>query len=351
MSDNEELADYYPPLDDIQVTALVSRDDSDIPLNTDKLKEIPDGWQELSDYSESWESSGNGDRSRAEVTRTFQGPWGSRKEFIDWALGFSDNVGGILTRSVPAQHPEYPWLYAVSATNVKGQGLFIQNPNYDPEATGIDMIAFIDRDTQTDAHCCRVQVRYTRLMYTIRDDRDIALNSATELQRYIIRTRVRSLRSQPLPPGQLVFQGTATPIPSSAGNILSPMQELTYRWMQVPDLPEKAFDLCQGCVNDKAFDPAFMMNGRLIGFTRGGYPAGTLLCQAPETIEDRGVTGREQWTIVYKFIFNRNGWNKFPDANGNYVTAVYQNNPNKMLYDAVDFMQLFTQPNPPTLYY
>ncbi len=343
----------------ISVSQDASRDDSDIPLDTDKLLQCPAGWQELPDYSESWQTMA-GQRGSQEVTRTFQGPWGSRFEFAQWALGWCDNVAGApsgtgLMRSNPAQHPEQQWLYATAVRDVRGQGVHVQNPNLIPKQTGtmplpqnplVNMIAFVDADSGSDYLSCKLQVVYSRLMFNVRSDADIANNGASELQRNVIRTKTRTVRSLPIPDAHLVFQGTNNPISAASGNVLVPQAELTYTWVWVPDVPEDAINSCIGKVNSVAFDPRISMNGRLVGFgPAAGYPPGTLLCQPPETTEDRGTTGREQWTIVYKLQYNPVGWNYFPDSTGTFQPAVYKNGGGQ-LYQSVDLNQLFVLPAP-----
>src|SRR5262249_23760041 len=60
--------------------------------NTDKLMAQPAGWKEVAGvgsqtngYREDWEEDSN------TAVRVFNGPWGTRKAFIDWALGFAWN--------------------------------------------------------------------------------------------------------------------------------------------------------------------------------------------------------------------------------------------------------------------
>jgi len=345
----------------IVVESAKIRNDSGITLDPDSIDRFPTGWKELPEYSENWETDNN------EATRTFEGPWSGRKQFVDYLLGIgvtdaASPSGTRLTRLMPAQHPEYPWLYATSVRDVRGQGLFVQNPNVvDQVGNHLNMIAFIDYSSGSDALSCRLQVRYQALNYEVRTDGAISVINTdfrTELHRYVERQEHYALKSLPIPKNsQLRFVGGANagqPIPATAGNINIPLQELTYIWHRVPDPPTQAFADCQGKVNDSTFDPQVVINGRLVGMVPGGYAAETLLCLTPQKQRHRGPTGRVEWTITYKFLYNPFGFNNFPDANGTFSPAKYVDAKGKptdrSLYAPANFNKLFLPPDQPFNY-
>src|SRR5438552_13218384 len=80
-------------------------------------------------YEEQWTPDS------AQITRVFNGPWVTRQSFLFWALGSAwstqdPNIPGqgILNRTLPAQDPEFPWLYAQSARLVRGLGAWTDSP-------------------------------------------------------------------------------------------------------------------------------------------------------------------------------------------------------------------------------
>jgi hypothetical protein len=340
--------------------------------NKPKMLNKPPGWVEIEPYGETWEDDNN------TVYRTFAGPWGDRKLFIDWVLGFSWNDNGTLRRVVPAHHPEYYWLFAVGVDQVEGRGAIIDNPNVfvtDPGGglTGPlpvqerPMIAYYDTATNSDFLCCRLRVTYKALPYEIRTDLQMRDNGLSEINRWVERQETYAIRTLAVPGYYLQFPGNPpVPIPENAGNKLTLLKELTYIWRDVPDVPEAAIKACLNRTNNAAFDPPVQINGVNVGGTDiGGYPPGTLLFNGVDRKRKRSKTGRVLWDLIYKFLYQDNGtpgspagWNYFPMVqtdNNNNITGfqfaqAFLPGGGGLQYPPNDFTQLFTQPSPPTLY-
>jgi hypothetical protein len=227
--------------------------------------------------------------------------------------------------------------------------------------TMVPMIAYRGRDTTTGAPTAdgsdptmprplaRYQVLYTPRMYEVRTDREMnealsLVGNSTELNRYVERDRTYSIKSFQILPSQALkfvegdFIGQLVPAP---GSRLFPITEFTYTWHHVPDVPEDAIDACQGRLNLEPFDGVF--GWRL-------FAPGTLLMMSPHiTRTPRNVRGRINHKIVFKFLFTPQGWNRFPDANGNMALATFGgvlNDSTKLVYKLADFTTLFTQPLP-----
>lgn len=204
----------------------------------------------------------------------------------------------------------------------------------------------------TEDGLARFRVTYRPLPYEVRTDRQMAQAdwlSKGELERYVQREVNYSLKAFQVPAGQLKFYegpfvGTAVPAP---GSIPFGIQELLYTWHDVPDVPENAIADCEGKVNANAFDGAF---------GAPTYPAQTLLCQAPKKFRiPRNVRGRVTWRIVYSFLYQPFGWNKFPGGTGGNNFGFYgatiggaapAADGSNLIYKLADFASLFTQPVP-----
>lgn len=341
-----------------------------------KLQDEPQGWRELDGYRERWREDD------MVATRVFNGPWGQRKTFVDWLLGYSTtivdpvspNTAHLLSRVIPAQHPEYPWIYATEVEELTGVGawthsnqVFLQaadgNPVLQPfPGAGVlpvplPMIHYYDSSTHDDSHSCTMRVTYRHRDYEVRADADAWAQPTKELSRYVSRFFQPAIQSLPLSrlSAQLFFKEgpvAGTNIPEGGVRLLPTMQ-LQMVWHQVPDIPWDAFAACTGKINSKAFDGA-------PGYR--SYPAGTLLCQAPQVKRMRSVVGRVIWEITYRFDYRGSitaavgggpaTWNHFPNEEGKFYLAGHYpgsygaNVTPTPVYAWADFDQLFVPPAP-----
>jgi len=319
----------------------------------------PSGWQEMDGYQEEFGI----DASRA--TRLFVGPWITRYDFVQWALGWTFSIPsatnpgqGQLVRLLPAQHPEFPWLFAMHVKLVKGLGAWTNNPYVgaqdecgnvatDP-VTGyavnpIPMICYFDEATGLDTHSCLYAVDYEAVDYEIRDTSYLPNG---EMSRWVTKSFTFSSKALSVPSNRLQFADGSGPIPEPGIQILG-SQEWTYLWRQVPDVPWSAIQNSVGGVNNAPFDgdPGWP-----------SFPTGTMLCLSPETIRHRGPTGRIVWDVAYKFLYfdpnpgGPSGHNYFPKISGSTLTWVLGTmdgtTTGQTLYPSVDLTKLFVPPAP-----
>jgi hypothetical protein len=332
-------------------------DRSGIGYDMDKHNRMPPGWFECEGYKE--QASFND----ASGTRVFEGPWGSRLAFRQWALGsvwIDAGDGKTLHRDIPAQDPEMPWLYATDCELVLGQGVSIVNPNVvapQPDGNGnpvpLGKIAYTDGSgLVSDSLSCRLAVHYHVMDFDILSDAQLGGTAAlstggytsqpsvdgtalTELDRYVVKTSVDSLQGLPIPGQQLFFVTgpfTGQAIPSSALTKLFPCEELTYTWKNIPLIPQAGIDACMGMSNQGTFDP----NSRL---RPGGYPNSTLICMAPQKVPRRTSQGLWVFDLVAKFIYKPGGVNFFPAADGNLYGASFSSG--ALLFPVADFNKMF----------
>ncbi len=372
------------------IPAISAANDSGVTLDSRPLLRLTKlGFRELPGYSENWESNDND-----HVVRVFEGPWSQKSTFKNLALGIcssyrataqvGDNIVPIdpkktgVNRLLPIQHPEYPWLYATAVRDLVGQGAFTQNLNIkDDQGTLVDMLGWVDGASGSDELSCRMAVHFAPLNYEIRTDAEMASIEVpafqpppnpdgtvpppvqlpvTELYRYVDRSQEYAIRSLPIPVDQLFFTegpsgpgraGGAMAVPANAGYVYVPTQELTYTWYRVPDPPVSAFAACQGKVNAYPFDAAVTITDpvtgtpRIVGINVAGYAPETLLFTTPHKVRSRGPSGRAEWTITYKMLYNPLGWNKLPDGSGGFYRVGFNGDPAKPLYQLVDFSSLF----------
>ncbi|MES2342329.1 MAG: hypothetical protein V4597_11670 [Pseudomonadota bacterium] len=381
----------------INITPSNIQNQSDIGHGLAKLGEMPPGIREVEGYKEYWTE----DESQA--IRVFDIQWSQRYAARDWFLGYTTNLAGppvlvvgsplqpnpngVLHRSLPAAHPEQPWLFASRMELMQGIGAMINNPQvFAQDVFGnfaldnlnqrivLPMIAYHDTVNDFPGYG-RYAVTYSARDYELRSDAEVQLQASGELSRYVSRFWTYSALMLPLgsltsqlyyggdlakaatvidpkdkkvpPTDKVTLAGQNVPEP---GAKIIPMQQLTYKWHQVPDVPEAAIDNCVGHVNGATFDGAPGARA---------YPPGTLLCHPPQRERTpRSIVGRISWTITYRFDYRAQGWNFFPAADGQYYLAGFYNDrndavlgkvPDHLLYEGADFNALF-KPPPPVKY-
>ena len=302
---------------------------------------------------------------------TYDSPWSVLPEFIRWALGFTTSIlspgsgAGIgqLSRILPDQHPEMPWLYADDLSMQGGMGIL--TPDLDSYAQDSDGSRLIvegtsvllpnvyyadNQGTRLRDGLARVEVLYRALPYEIRTDAETYAAPLKELTRYVERKPTYAIQAQQIPTTQVRFLTTAESLEGApspyggglipeAGVLVTSTQGLTYKWHKVPDIPETAIDACVGTVNTFAFDG-------LAGF--GPYPAGHLLCQPPRVMRTRNCVGRVTWDIEYNFLFRPDApWNTFPASDGMYYPVTFGGtSTGRKVYSETDFNLLFVAPEP-----
>lgn len=300
---------------------------------------LPDGIVEIDGYRERWMPQSQ------EMVRVFDVPWPVRKPFYDAMMGYCTSLPApkigqpaTLTRTIPAQHPEFPWLYASECNLLNGIGAITNNP-----LVPVPMICYFHNQPGSPMWGkARVEVIYRHRPYEVLRDDQLDGSTGQELARYVTRTETYAMQALPIPQGnggnnQLKFVATALngnanqPIPNSQMTKLFPTREITYTWHEVPEVPEVGIATCMGRVNDKPWDTAYPLSGR--------YNKGTLLCLAPQRDRYINVAGRWMYTITYKFLFRPEGHNFFPANDGNLYEATYQGGGHH--YKDADFDQLF----------
>lgn len=371
---NGPNSEAVPVFADMVPSGGAKKNHSGIGHDLKKLALMPQGWNELDGYRESWKEND------MKATRVFNGPWGNRKDFIDYLLGYStaelDVLSGnyFLSRIVPAQHPEFPWLYAIEVEELQGVGAYTNNPNafvqdalgnpvvqqvFDPERGKIPaviplgIIHYYDSSSLRDTSSCTLRVTYRHRAYEVRNDEDAYKQPTRELSRCVTREYHPAIEHLGLSrlTGRMFYSegpaGTKGSNIPEGGVMRIPTMQLTMTWHQVPDLPWGAFQNCTGKINLNKFDGA-------PGYRE--FPAGTLLCHAPRVDRWRSITGRIRWEIVYRFDYRGSvtafdgtpaTWNHYPDSFGFFCAAGFYPNgfvdggANVPVYQSANFDELF----------
>ena len=377
-------AQYYPNASGVQLDAT-------------KQLEMPQGCIEFYEgYQERWDSDGNN-----EIVRTYQVPWSLMGLFRQWALGYSFNTGLVLgslitdqpglSRIIPAQDPLNPWMYAVHCELDEPQGVpttrndvTVNNsgtvfpwdlganatgpdlPSLSPPSrTVVPVLAYANRDNSTSAPqwgastqfsgdgLAKMKVHFKSLPFEVRSDAMMAQTTVYtqgEMERYVERQPTMALKSfQIQPTQQLAFVWPGVPaavqyVPSP-GTMPFPVEELTYVWHDVPDVPYLAIDSCMGRINVGPFDGAYGYNQKA--------PGTCMLIGASRERTPRNCIGHVMWRIRYKFLYQSNGWNSFPNAYGAFLPATFGGAPPsdavnvfKIPSNGLDFNALFKVPTP-----
>ena len=108
--------------------------DSGLTNDPNKILSMPGyyDWWPCEPYDEMF------DDDRSVATICWEGPWSNRLQWMQWVLGYTTvvnsgvailkagpvaaNASPSLSRVIPHQHPEMPWLYATDCKLVKGKG-------------------------------------------------------------------------------------------------------------------------------------------------------------------------------------------------------------------------------------
>jgi hypothetical protein len=345
-------------------------------------------------YQEDWKVGQGG-----VVTRYLIGPWSQWRQFRSFLLGWSVNIatdgsppGGMLSRTIPAQHPVEPQLYVTGVDLMRGIGCPILDPTVfvldqngnqlqppvmnsagteyiDPvtqqPVANLPMIYYVHNngDYLTDMGQALLKVTYSHLPYLVKDDATIATDPNMEAGRNVTWEYGPNIQAIQVPPaanGQLRFinspvvpaslQGTIIP-----GNptLLLPTAEIVATWWDVPDIPFDTIQRCVGKINPNDFPPAA---NPLFGPPK---PSGTLLCNSPKFENYRAPLGYWTRKVRFSFMYRDTGWNSFPAADGSgnfgFYPATFNGVPGgngiyKPGQDSsgnfVDFIKMFQVPAP-----
>ena len=319
-----------------------------VTFDSKKLLNLP-VQRERPDYRERF-----GDDS-SQSTRVFDVPWFQRNYWRGQTLGYSlltqkqvlDVFGfptgdvipnsTYLSRVLPQQHPEQPWLYAIDADLLEGVGIPGLNFN-----TG--MIAFYRVEPAFAEGYARFAVTHRALDYDVLSDATV---NGDELRRYVSRFETYAAENLTLNGSQYKFLGTTQSIQVNPVKLF-PTKELTYLWHEVPIVPEKAIKACIGKVNSVAFD-ANSPTLRAAGIYTG-YDPETLLFLAPSWKRYYTKVGTLAYDVSYKFLYRpkdpntgAGGWNQFFRGStfGFQLITSDGTTGGKRVYDKADFAQLF----------
>jgi hypothetical protein len=392
------LLGWPPPVVPYLTTNL-----SGIGHDIDKLAaEILEPFVEVDGYREHYTADG----SDIHAVRYFDVPWSQRDSFVSTCLGYSqwrtDAQGrNGISRKIPFQHPERPYLYAsrvellsISGAYVNSTELFAQapgvamgggEPNTVPVVVTPDiqkqllkdgvegvvlglpltlyMAAYLDKSRLRDG-LARFAVTYTPRNYEVRSDAELDTKFASnELARNVSRQPGFAGQNLPFPNGSIGFAkdpGTPTPaiggqsIPTSGLFKVMGITHLAYTHHDVPDIPWAAIQAALGSINSVAFDG-------LAGYP--AFPAKTLLCNAPTIRRRRNAVGRYTHDITHNFSFRNVPWTHFPAIDGNFyrvtlteIIAPFGLNfglmgpGNRDIWPLTDFNALFAAAGPPASY-
>lgn len=392
------------------------RNDSEYTLNVAKFQARPDALEEIDGYREHFRSEDH------YTTRCYQFPWSARGACLEWLLGYSINsldqsliatdataaaslqtwldwisqsppdptivlppaAGWKMSRVIPAQDPNRPWLFASewellqgmgawaddAANNVVDSGEPVRNPDGSLLLAG--GITYFenppDDHGEVEEGMAKIRVTYRPRPYAVLDDAQMIARGKGELGRYLIRDQQFNIEALPLaglansggvklkycaPPSGVSADGHDDPGGSPPNGLLGvpvgqpgiqllPSSLLTYTWVDVPDLPWVAHGQCVGKINANPFDG--------VG-AAPLYPPRTLLCQPWTTKRTISPTGRVSWQITFRFVFHPQGWNYYPTSQGKFLYATFTDKVNgdpnaPVVYKSAPFETMFQIPPP-----
>jgi hypothetical protein len=357
-----------------------------IGYDLDKVRTMPDNVWEVPDaYSEKADEHG------IETIRTYICPWSQRSQMLLWLKGTAWRyTAGAISRIMPAQDPCYPAAYCASAAVVAGKGAWVNDPGVNAiDADGatqltaqgnpqtLDAICFVDNSVGGWAGTlnadgttgnpsgnfgdgkCLIRAVFRSVPYEIRSDKMIEAGAfkvpgaASHCERRFTPaiealplSRLASATSAGAAGGDsafgLVFTDPNYP-PGAPKAIQEPgvLQLRTgmaeWRWYNVPD-PNLTFIGSQvGKVNLNTVD------GTAWGFPGyEEYAPETLLFTQPQfTRQNRDVAGQTLYTLIFRALIRRSGWNRLPAGNGRFYRVSWASG--RPLYESFEFANLFSE--------
>jgi hypothetical protein len=373
---------------------------SHIEHDVKKLNSRPPGWGECDGSGKEQEDDQNG----LSVTRLYIGPWSQRVIFRAWLKGtnFRNAATQQINRTIPAQDPQYPFLYCTSAEIVAGYGAVGEDPNIQaltafgsPVANPplkavmyfdncLDGMTAYDADEEDDEANlvgptgnamdgkCTIRAVYRTLPYEVRTDDQvyrvgIGQPGYEELTRFVERSYNPAVEALPLAKiaaggvrtgdasgllNQLIFVTGPwgfSPNPAPFGTIgsrvfepgilLLKTMQISWIWRKVPDPPFLAMLALMGSVNQDGFDGA--------AASLPGYPllgSQTLLMGQPTWKRiGRDATGAILYDVTVRATWRGPGWNTFPAPDGNFYFATFGGGANgPTVYPVMDWGTIFT---------
>ncbi len=359
-------------------TGLVQRY-SFIAHNTGKFALFPTNWEEIVGYREREDP-----QLGFETTRMYVGPWSERLIFRQWVMGVSyrtndgTSVPQGISRTLPAQDPTYPQLYAVSCELIEASGAVVQDPNnfainssnsaLDP-AQVLPCAAFVDNRYAGGCVASNVsddqqvkfgdgkalmRVTYRSVPFEVRSNIEISFLAGGELGRFVERVYSPTVEALPLArlasttldPSKALQFITADPVPAiyqgkivpEPGVIMLPSAQITWIWHAVPSPPFAAMFGLLGKINSVGFD------GSYAGLT--GYRAcdpETLLFQQPSwRRRGRDSGGDVLYDLQIRCLHRPQGWNQLPAPDGNVYPVTWGGDPDgESIYSTTDFNAIF----------
>ena len=376
----------FAALDDFNV--IPDYDAPYIRIDPDKSSAWPEWADEMDGgYTETWSETDK------ETSRCFRIPYTKRAEFRAYMLGYSrvipnpqfnngnpaiDQPGtGIISHVIPAQDPEYPFLYCIQCSllnNESGkagrrrlyqadeldQNGLPNNPEPEELTKMRDKLTFNidDNATSTLDGTATMRCVYRPKAYRIETDANATglvfkygngLAFSREMTRLLERRISYAVTALPLARVQAqavtklkfwnpggAFDGDDIPEP---GVQLIPTAEMQYVWW-TPGYSPTIFSNLSGKINDQPFD----------GYD--GWPlfsAKTLLFQAPIVEEqERTIRGHRFFKITMRASYRQQTWWNFPAPDGSQLPATWGHTDPALagstsVYTPGDFSKVFTQ--------
>jgi hypothetical protein len=302
----------------------------------------------------------------SEATRVFLVPWEEREQAVLDFLGYSIAVDAIIpagqfnagtacqyvSRITPDFHPDYlrtnsnnqPYLWADSVS-IEPFGMVTDtdgNPIYD----ATDPATISSNETPV-FNFAKMSVHYSTRLYPILNDSEMntfdGIIDESSLLRYVEVQKHPQAEYLTLPDGTFNYVAgggvPAAPVPGAPGKVQN-MTDLTLIWRQVPRIMVASAEIVQPIVNilgGVALDPAAIdySPGRVNAFAIWGYPAGTLLCEAPELTPWVQCDGEIVFDVTFHFKYLP-AFNDTTQTGHNYLLAKTTGlTPNKVLYTEV----------------
>jgi hypothetical protein len=264
------------------------------------------------------------------VTRTLAVAWANTKFFEEDMLGWSENLGGSLSRKPPDQHPANKRLWCVDCQMVGKEGQHQQDPLY-KGMPQYDMALY--------------QCTYRNLPYRVIPDEDMDPDLPSELDRYVIRRPKFSFEMQKIPGVDVVINIPGldpAKQPYPLGEV--PVQPITLIGLEytviavplelVPDVLGHA-----NTINAADFDDSIQLGE----VEPGPYsPRKVLFSGFDASKIYTDIRGTAVADLVYMFAVRSHEWNYFPSPKDNtWLKAFRRSDPTKSIFETSDFNDLF----------
>ena len=230
--------------------------------------------------------------------------WSDSSEFLFHMLGYSEVIGGELSRVLPEVNPYNSNQYCISCelVNAWGRGLDDDNTDNSPDTPTFPALFNHWPSFEKAVYKCT----FAAPLYDVAEDSEVD----NESKRFVVYKTAANITNEKIPGGGFILEGTSTPL-SEVGTRTASIIQVEAKWLDIPAFDRSRLSSFGGKVNVDSF----VLDGTT-------WPAEVILFETWSEEPKRNAFGNRTYDITFKFSIRTDGrsWNKFwSNGSKNYV--------------------------------